>query len=93
VSPGRLSSATRGAFIAGFLAVYGWFMRQPGPSLEVLFLVGAALQLAVILMRRVVPADYQAEASGIYELLADGASVLLFALGVFNGIAASTRQM
>lgn len=93
MKPQRLSSASRGWFIAGFLAVYGWFMRQPGPSMELLFLVGAALQLAVILIRRFVPADMQPEAIYIYEYVADGASVLLFALGVFGGIAALTAQV
>jgi len=61
--------------------------------MELLFLVGAALQLAVILIRRFVPADMQPEAIYIYEYVADGASVLLFALGVFGGIAALTAQV
>jgi hypothetical protein len=57
------------------------------------FLVGAALQLAVILMRRFVPADWQPEAIYLYEYVADGLSVLLFALGVFGGIAELTAQV
>lgn len=93
MSSRRLSSASRGWFIAGFLAVYGWFIKQPGTSMEVLFLVGAALQLVVILIRRFVPAELQSEAIYLHEYLADGVSVLLFALGVFGGIAALTAQV
>lgn len=91
--PPRLNSASRGWFIAGFLAVYGFFIQQPGASSEVLFLVGAVLQLAVILIRRFVPAESQGEAMYVYEYVADGVSVLLFALGVFGGIAARTAQI
>jgi len=93
VTPRRLDSSSRGWFIAGFLAVYGFFLHQPGASKEVLFLVGAALQLAIILIRRFVPAESRAAALYVYEYVADGASVLLFALGVFGGIAALTAQV
>ena len=89
----RLSSAARGWVIAGILAVYGWFTSQPGLSLDTLFLVGAGLQLAVILLRRFLPPDTRPEAIYLYELVADGVSVLLFALGVFGGIAAMATQM
>jgi len=90
---GTPSTAHRGWFIAGFLALYGWFVQQPGESRELLFLVGAALQLAVILIRRFVPEESRAAAFDIYEHVADGISVLLFALGVFGGIAASTAAL
>lgn len=89
----RLNSASRGWLIAGFIAVYGFFIQQPGASKEILFLVGAVLQLAIILIRRFVPDESQGEAMYVYEYVADGVSVLLFALGVFGGIAALTAQI
>ena len=88
----RLSSGVRGWLIAGFLAAYGFVLKQPEASLEASLLVGAVLQLIVIVLRRVVPAESQAEAMQVFELLADAASVVLFAVGVFGGIAAGIAQ-
>jgi len=89
----RVSSAARGWAIAGFIAVYGWFAQQPGASLSSMFLVGAVLQIIVIALRRYVPANQQPMAMHIVEMVADGATVLSFAMGVFGGIAALTEQM
>ena len=69
------------------IAAYAWFSRQPGASMAAGLLVAAGFQLAVIVIRRVVPANAQPMTLYIFELIADGASVLLFALGVFGGIA------
>jgi hypothetical protein len=88
----RVAAAYRGWFIAGFLAVYGWFVQQPGAAREALFLVGAAVQLAILLVRRFVPAEARAEVLDICEYVADGVSVLLFALGVQGGIAAQAAE-
>jgi len=92
VNSQRLGSGVRGWLIAGFLAAYGFVVKQPEVTFEVSFLVGALLQVAVIVLRRVVPAEWQAEAMQIFELVADAASVILFALGVFGGIAAAINQ-
>jgi hypothetical protein len=92
VSAPRLGSGVRSCLIAGFLAAYGFVLKQPGATFEISFLVSAVLQVAVIVLRRVVPAESQAEAMQIFELLADAASVVLFALGVFGGIAAGISQ-
>lgn len=89
----RLGTAARSGLIAGFLAAYGWFVNQPGASFEVTFLLGALLQLVVVVLRRFVPAANQAEALFVFEMVADGVSVLLFALGVFGGIAAATADV
>src|SRR5688572_16671243 len=89
----RVSSALRGWMIAGFIAGYGWFMQQPDSSLTIMFLVGAAFQIVVITLRRFVPPDQQPDAMNIVEMLADGATILSFALGVFGGIAAQTAQV
>jgi hypothetical protein len=88
-----VGSAARGWIIAAFIAAYGWFFRQPAASLEIMFLVGALLQITVIAIRRFVPSSHQAEAMRVFELLADGASVFSFAIGVFGGIAALTSQL
>jgi hypothetical protein len=92
VNSRRLGSGVRGWLIAGFLAGYGFVVKQPEATLEVSLLVAALLQVSVIVLRRVVPEESQAEALQIFELLADAASVILFAIGVFGGIAAGIAQ-
>jgi len=80
----RLSSTMRGVFITGLILVYSWFLKDPGVSLKVTFLIAAAFQFAVILIRRFVPADQLPRAIYIFELIADGVTVLMFAIGVFG---------
>jgi hypothetical protein len=82
----RLSSTLRGLIIAAFIAAYTWISNQPAASLTESLLVAAGLQLAVIAIRRVVAADHQPLALYIFEFVADGVTVLLFALGIFGGI-------
>ncbi|HET9862520.1 MAG TPA: hypothetical protein VFP37_03695 [Steroidobacteraceae bacterium] len=82
----RLSSRVRGLIITALIAGYGWMFHQPQASSTELLLVGAALQVIVLLLRRWVPADVQPQAMYVFELVADGITVLLFALGVFGGI-------
>jgi len=77
----------RGLFIAGLILVYTWFFNQPGVPLKIAFLIAAGFQLAVIVMRRLVPRDALPVAMYVFEMIADGVSVLMFALGVFGGIA------
>jgi hypothetical protein len=83
----RVSSMMRGLFIAGLMLAYTWVFNQPGVSLKVAFLVAAGFQFAVILLRRLVPRDALPLAMVVFEMIADGVSVLMFALGVFGGIA------
>jgi hypothetical protein len=82
----RLSGAVRGLLIGVLLTGYTVVSKQPGASLTATFLIGAGLQLAVIVVRRWLPAERQPLVVYIFELIADGATVLLFALGVFGGI-------
>lgn len=82
----RLSSTLRGLLIGALLLAYGWFMNQPQASLGWAFLVGAGLQVAVILLRRFVPAGMLPQAQYLFELFADAATVFAFALGVLGGI-------
>ena len=55
-------------------------------SLKSAFLVAAGLQLAVLVLRRVVPPEQMPEAMHVFELLVDGGTILAFALGVYGGI-------
>jgi len=83
----RVSSTMRSLFITGLILAYSWFSYEPGVSLKATFLIAAGLQLVVIVIRRLVPADELPRALYIFEFIADGVSVLMFALGVFGGIA------
>ena len=81
----------RGVFITGLILVYSWFLKDPGVSLKVTFLIAAAFQFAVILIRRFVPADQLPRAIYIFELIADGVTVLMFAIGVFGALGGSAQ--
>jgi hypothetical protein len=83
----RFSSGGRGVAIAALIAFYGWFMRAPASSSSVSLLAAAGLQVLVIALRRLVPADRLPLAMYVFEYIADGVTVLLFALGVFGGLA------
>ena len=83
----RVASWIRGIFIGALIVAYGWFVREPQASLTASFLVGVVLQLAIVVARRLVPAGALAQAQDVFEMIADGVTVLMFALGVFGGIA------
>ena len=83
----RFSSGARGVLIAVLIGIYAWLMREPAGSLTVGLLMGAGVQIVVLALRRFVPADRLPQAMFVFELIADGVTVLLFALGVFGGIA------
>ena len=83
----RLNSWTRGTVIAAMIVGYGWFIGLPqGPSGR-MFIAGAVVQLLVIVARKLLPANLRPQAQDTFELLADGVTVLVFALGVFGAIA------
>jgi len=82
----RRSSLYRGILIALCIGGYAWAFRQPGASLTELFLVGVGLQVVALIVRRVVPADRLPYAMYVLDLLIDGATVFVFALGVYGGI-------
>ena len=86
----RLSSAGRGLIIAALIAMYTWFTRAPAVSPSASLLVAAGVQVVVIALRRFVPADRLPQAMHVFELIADGVTILFFALGVFGGIARTT---
>jgi len=82
----RFSDASRGIAIAVLIAAYSWVFHQPAAAFKESLLLGAALQLVVICVRRFVPPDLQPKALEVVFLFVDGATVLLFALGVLGGI-------
>jgi hypothetical protein len=82
----RLSTTIRGIVLALLLAAYNYFAKQPGASLSLMLLIAAATQAIVLFIRKVVPPDRQPQALYIWEMFADGATVLLFALGIYGGI-------
>jgi hypothetical protein len=83
----RLGSLWRGVVIAAMIVAYGWTMGLPQSSFTQMLVIGVLLQFLVILIRKFVPADQMARAQDVFELVADGVTVLCFALAVFGGIA------
>lgn len=82
----RIDSRVRGVVITAMIAAYGWLFKQPQGSFTEALLIGAALQGIVILLRRWVPPEGQPAALYAFEMVADGITVLMFALGVFGSI-------
>jgi hypothetical protein len=82
----RLSSPIRSIIIAGLFAAYGYVFQLPEAVYTLSFLVAAGLQVAVLLFRKFVPTYLMPQALHVFELLADAATVFLFALGVYGGV-------
>lgn len=79
-------NALRGVLIGYGVAAFLFFQSRALPpdwSL-VMLAAGIALQLALFVIGRLP----DKRALGLAELVADGATVLLFALGTFKGVAA-----
>ena len=83
----RINSYVRGAAIGFIALVYGLMTRQSDASFTSWLLIAAGLQVAVLLLRRFVPPDQLPQMMNLVELLADAATVLLFALGIYGSIA------
>ncbi len=83
----RLGSRVRGIFIGVLLFVYGFLVQQPGAGFIEGLLIAAALQGGLLLMRRYAPEALVPRATYVLELIADGVTILLFAIGVFDSIA------
>ena len=81
----RLSTTVRGVIIGALIAGYSWLMRLPESWAELL-IAAAAVQFAVILARRFAPAEKMPQAIYIVEMIADGVTVLLFAVSVLGPI-------
>ena len=82
----RIDTRVRGVVITALIAGYGFLFRQPQGSWAETLLLAALLQVAVILLRRWVPPGGQPAAMYVFEVVADGITVLMFALGVFASI-------
>ena len=83
----------RGVFFTLLTAGYAVLMPYPQASFKVSFAIGAALQLAILLMRKFAPADAVPKVQYLLEMLADAATVLLFALGVLGTIASLPQAL
>jgi hypothetical protein len=82
----RRSSLYRAVLIALCIGGYAWVFHKPEASFSQMFLVGVLLQGLALLVRRFVPADRLPHAMYVLDLLIDGATVLVFALGVYGGV-------
>ncbi len=80
----RAASWLRGIFIAVLIVFYGWFVGLPDSSFTATFLVGAVLQFAIIVIRKFLPAGQLETAQYLFEMIADGVTILMFAIGVFG---------
>lgn len=89
-SPGqlRLNGAARSVIIVYGIAAYTYLFPQPGAATGAMamLLVGIGLQVLLLLVRYVVKGELAPTAQFIFELLADGVTVLLFALATYQGI-------
>ena len=83
----RMGLAGRGVVIGLFILAYGFLTNYPQASYTWMFLLGAALQIAILLVRKFLPPDQGARAQDIFEEIANGITVLSFAIGVFGSIA------
>lgn len=83
----RLSSTVRGIFMTVILLVYGFMVQKPGHGFIEGLLIAAALQGGVLLLRRFAPDALVPQATYVLEMIADGVTILLFMLGIFDSIA------
>lgn len=88
----RIATSVRGVVIGALIVGFGFVSRQPSASFASSLLIAAALQIAVIVARKWVPPDRLPIAQYTLEMIADGVTVLLFALGVFGGILRSPPE-
>ena len=101
--------AARTAFITYGIAAYTYLIARPGPvdaakafgvgaSASAFLLSGLGVQIVVIIARLIVKrviADQEmsAQALGILELIADGVTVLLFAMATLGAIAHAPEDL
>lgn len=76
----------RGIIIATLIILYCCFIGQPLNSFARMFVAGAAIQILIIVVRKLVPAQHLGQAQYVFEVVADGVTVLVFALGVVGEI-------
>jgi hypothetical protein len=85
----RLSGPTRSALIAYGIAAFAFIVPQSATGSRTMLVVGIAVQV-LLLAARWLAKRYAAELApttvSITELIADGVTVLLFALATYQGI-------
>jgi hypothetical protein len=82
----RLGTVVRGTILGVLLIGYGLLVGRDGASFTECLLVAAGLQFLVLLLRKFVPPTMLPQTMYVFELLADGVTVLMFAMGVYGGI-------
>lgn len=84
-------NALRGVLIGYGVAAFLFFQSRALPPgwAQVMLAAGVGLQLALFVLGRL----HDKRAMGLAELVADGVTVLLFALGTFKGIAAQVDAL
>jgi hypothetical protein len=75
-----------GVALFGFLFTRSGIHEAPENPAEELLLGGLALQVAVLAVRWMVKGEGREQILDVVELIADGVTVLLFALATFQGI-------
>lgn len=89
----RWNSWLRGTFIAVLIGAYALVVSSGSQFFVPSLLIGAGLQIAILLGRRFAPDYLLPQVIDTLELLADAATVLLFALGVFGAIASHNLEI
>lgn len=89
----RIATRVRGVAIGMLILAYGFVSKQSSGSFTSSLLIAAALQIAVLVARKWVPPDRMPMTQYSLEMIADGVTVLLFALGVFGSIARMQPQL
>jgi hypothetical protein len=85
----RLSGPVRSALIAYGIAAFAFIVPQSSTGSRTMLIVGLVVQVVVVAARILATrhgGESSANAIAIVELVADGVTVLLFALATYMGI-------
>jgi hypothetical protein len=85
----RLSGPARSALIAYGVAAFAFIVPQSSTGSRTMLIVGLVVQVVVVVARILATrhgGEISATAIAIVELIADGVTVLLFAIATFMGI-------
>jgi hypothetical protein len=92
----RLSGPLRSALIAYGIAAFAFIVPESSTGSRTMLIVGIAVQLIILLVRLLAKRlgdELAPTAIAIAELIADGVTVLLFALATYMGILGSTAAL
>ena len=92
----RLSGSVRSALIAYGIAAFAFIVPQSSSGSRTMLIAGIAVQAIVLLVRlsaKRLGGENAATVIALVELIADGVTVLLFALATYMGILAHTAAV